>query len=299
LNTGQGTGCFKDAGAAWGLAALTGPLHFLAADFDGDGFTDLLCHQGKGLLLHNEDGKSFRPLSNPHLDYNSALPLGAAWGDFDNDGLLDLFVPQNGKCHLYHNNGDGTFTDVISQAGDLANLKGNVRTAVWGDLNLDGNLDLIVGFAEAPARIYLGDGKGRFTLGQSLSAFECTRGASGMALADWENAGNLDLLVMGEKTAGILINQCPRSPLHAPLRVRLPINQSLGALVRLYDWSDRPLGVRQVGLANNFSSQEPPEAFFAVKPGNYKVAIMYSNGETKQTNVAVTDKGFLLKVTRP
>ena len=299
LNTGQGQERFKDAGAAWGLAVLTGPLGLSVADVDGDGLTDVLCHQGTGLLLHNEEGKAFRSLASTHLDYSTAQPLGAAWGDFDNDGNLDLFVPQNGKCQLYRNNGDLTFTDVIAQAGGLAKLTGSVRTAVWGDVNLDGNLDLIVGFAEGPARIYLGDGKGKFNPGQSLSAFECTRGASGMALGDWDGDGDLDLLVLGEKCAGILINQCPRPPGMSVLRVRLPANRSLGALVRLYDKADKPMGVRQVGLAGCFSSQEPSEAFFAVKPGNYKVAVMSTNGTTKQSAVTVTDKGYLLKITQP
>jgi len=298
LNTGQGAARFKDVGAAWGVAALAAPLGLSPADCDGDGFTDILAYQATGLLLRNDDGKSFRPLASARLDYSAAQPVGAAWGDFDNDGNLDLFVPQAGKCHLYRNNGDLTFTDVTEHAGDLARLTGNVRTAVWGDVNLDGRVDLIVGFAEAPARIYLGDGKGKFSLGPPLGAFECTRGASGLALADWDGDGDLDLLVIGEKTAGILINQCPRPPGMSALRVRLPADQALGALVRLYDSVDKPIGVRQLGLAGCFGSQEPPEAFFAVRAGNHKVMVVFTNGVTKQTPVRVDDKGCLLKVTK-
>ncbi|MCY3023001.1 MAG: FG-GAP-like repeat-containing protein [Planctomycetota bacterium] len=295
LNTGQDPQRFKDAGAACGLTALTGAAGLAPADFDGDGFTDVLAHQGKALLLRNEEGKAFKPLPNPRLDFSAAEALGAAWGDFDNDGSLDLFVPGSGKCHLYRNNNDLTFTDVIPQAGDLARLTGNVRSAVWGDVNLDGNLDLIVGIAGAPARIYLGDGKGKLTLAASLAAFDCARSASGLALADWDGDGDLDLLVLGEKSAGILINQCPRPPGMSSLRVRLPSTYCPGTLVRLYDSADKPLGVRQLGLAGCFGSQSPQEALFAVKPGNYKVAFMYPNGESKQMPVSVGEMSCLVK----
>ncbi|MGD0088351.1 MAG: FG-GAP-like repeat-containing protein [Planctomycetota bacterium] len=301
LNSGPGPERFVSADKTWGALPGAAPVYggLSIADFDGDGFSDILCHQGKGLLFHNEEGKSFRQVPEPHLDYNTAQPLGAAWGDYDNDGSLDLFVPQNGKCCLFRNNKDNTFTNVIETSGDLAKIKGNARTAVWGDVNLDGNLDLIVGFSDGSVRVYLGDGKGKFKAQPPLNSFGCARGATGMALADLEGDGRLSLLVCGENSAGILVNAAPRVPDGpVPLRVRLHPSQAPGSLVRLYDMADKPLGVRQVGLITNFNSQEPQEALFAVKPGKYKVSILFTNGQTKQAAIVVDENGFLLKINK-
>jgi hypothetical protein len=68
--------------------------------------------------------------------------MGAAWGDYDNDGFLDLYVTNYGRSVLYHNNGDGTFTDVTDRAGVANNRWG--MTAVWFDYDNDGYLDLYV-----------------------------------------------------------------------------------------------------------------------------------------------------------
>lgn len=68
--------------------------------------------------------------------------MGAAVGDYDNDGYEDLFVTQYGRNILYHNNGDGTFTDVTAHAG-LAGA-GWSTSATWVDYDNDGKLDLIV-----------------------------------------------------------------------------------------------------------------------------------------------------------
>ena len=81
--------------------------------------------------------------------------MGAVWGDYDNDGLLALFVARPGTNALrpgtanilYHNNGDGTFTDVALQEG-VALLDNKLtsahKLATWGDYNNDGFLDLVV-----------------------------------------------------------------------------------------------------------------------------------------------------------
>jgi hypothetical protein len=74
----------------------------------------------------------------------------AVWGDYDNDGYLDLFVVNsggiegNGVSHLYHNNGNGTFTDVAASAGLGTVVNGRGAGAAWGDFDSDGSLDLFV-----------------------------------------------------------------------------------------------------------------------------------------------------------
>jgi hypothetical protein len=86
--------------------------------------------------------------------------MGVAVGDYDNDGYPDLFVTSYGRCILYHNNGDGTFTDVTDRAGLAA--PGWTTSAVWFDYDNDGKLDLFVcSFVEfgLDRRVVCGDNK--------------------------------------------------------------------------------------------------------------------------------------------
>jgi hypothetical protein len=87
--------------------------------------------------------------------------------DYNNDGFVDVFVSSSGRntpCHLFHNNGDGTFTDVAEAAG-VANLneEGGVMDAVWGDFDNDGWPDLYVVKWSAPNRLFRNNHDGTFT----------------------------------------------------------------------------------------------------------------------------------------
>ena len=91
---------------------------------------------------------------NLHQDHRGAWTdvgnsRGAAWGDYDNDGFIDLFVPQIGpggigsaRHFLYHNNRDGTFSRITT--GPVAAVVSACRGAVWGDYDNDGYLDLVL-----------------------------------------------------------------------------------------------------------------------------------------------------------
>src|SRR6185436_11365244 len=84
---------------------------------------------------------------------------GAAWGDYDNDGFIDLFVGNNSSSNaIYHNNGDGTFTKLTTAAPALDRGYGGA----WADFNNDGNLDLFVS-NQGANYLYRNDGGGVFT----------------------------------------------------------------------------------------------------------------------------------------
>jgi hypothetical protein len=308
LNKGEGPKRFLNASKEWGLGRSglgVGNGDFMSiADFDGDGFQDFLYNLGKGVLAHNEDGESFTVAGASKVSYSTwgQHKLGVAFGDYDNDGDLDLFVPQIGSGHLFKNNNDFTFTNVTASTGDLASLSGQGQSAAWGDVDSDGDLDLVVGFADRAARLFLNDGKGKFidaTDSSGFNKFAWTRDATGLAFADMDKDGDLDLLVTGESThAGILVNSALRGQ-RVPVRVRLPLSESPGTLVRLYDAAGNQVAVRQVGLVQNFSSQEPNETFFAVKPGSYKISLLRTGGTIQKYSFDAKADGYFLDVKFP
>jgi ASPIC/UnbV protein/VCBS repeat protein len=135
---------------------------------------------------------------------------GVAWGDYNNDGYLDLFVacgatevvpPGALNPVLYRNNGDGTFTDVTVSAG--LNVDKNSYSALWGDFDNDGYLDLFVaalGFGNGPNanRLYRNNGDGTFTDVAELVGLQLNDGVSphlGASWGDYDNDGFLDLVI--------------------------------------------------------------------------------------------------------
>jgi len=119
-------------------------------DFNSDGRPDILLlsavvENGKvrDLLLRNDGNATFTDITMAAGLATPRQSLGAAAGDFNNDGFPDLIVTGNGEQHLFRNKGDGTFEDVSTAAG-LTPLKGVVLGCGWVDLDQDGDLDLVL-----------------------------------------------------------------------------------------------------------------------------------------------------------
>jgi hypothetical protein len=144
-------------------------------DYDNDGRLDLfaaLDGTRPNRLYHNESDGIFKKMSAIEvgsLVNDRGFAGGVAWGDYDNDGFLDLFVASGwwsasgaarGKNFLYHNNGDGTFDRV--KTGSPANELGEFMTAHWVDYDRDGFLDLFIGqhgsLSSAPNHLYRNNG---------------------------------------------------------------------------------------------------------------------------------------------
>ncbi len=134
------------------------------------------------------------------LDIRPTMGPGAAWGDVDGDGWVDLFLPQGGgregssvaKSKLYRNRGDGTFEDASSRSG-LA-LEGAGMGALFFDADGDGDLDLFVA-NYGRNRFLLNDGSGRFSDASDAVGLGTDRWHAAVIAADYDRDGDLDLYV--------------------------------------------------------------------------------------------------------
>ena len=180
-DSGAGGGC------AWG-------------DYDNDGDLDLYAanyYSGANKLYRNDGGGTFvDATTSPLNDTNEGLAV--AWGDYDNDGDLDLYLVNNGQDNkLFRNDGGGAFSDVTS--GDLVG-GGYDFGWTWGDYDNDGDLDLYVSTGYCCNMLLRNDGGGTFTDDTTGPLGDATAYSIGTAFADYDGDGDLDIYVANAGT---------------------------------------------------------------------------------------------------
>jgi hypothetical protein len=181
------------------------------ADYNNDGWPDLLVANGfdsaptASFLYQNLGAGNFQLLTGANYISVDGSSVGVAWGDYDNDGLPDVFITNNGQPNeLYHNNGNGTFTRVT--AGDMLVDMALSVAASWGDYDNDDWLDLFVGNRDpntgAPAQpfLYHNNGDGTFAKVTAGPIAEALSSCGGCAWGDYDNDGFLDLFVSSLST---------------------------------------------------------------------------------------------------
>ena len=198
-----------------------------AADYDGDGWIDLLVtNYGRNKLFHNQRDGTFQEVGQEAGLDASGLFTSAVWFDYDNDGHLDLFLGhfveyskalerdcRTGSTYhycyplsydpypskLYRNNGDGTFHDVSEQSG-IGRFRGKAFSAVAVDIDGDGYLDLFVSNDSVSNFLFHNEGNGVFTeiglqAGVGYSDDGVARSGMGVDAADYDGDGKPDLFV--------------------------------------------------------------------------------------------------------
>jgi hypothetical protein len=251
----QGDGQFKECGESSGFGGQVGAANATHADIDNDGDLDVLLLRGgwewakRPTLLRNQGNGTFEDITAAAGLMTPIASHSGAWADYDNDGFVDLYMvgefstkrpdqknPKGGPDmrnagRLYHNNRNGTFTDVAASAG-VENFLW-AKGAAWGDYDNDGDPDLYVSNNGDADRLYRNDGNGKFTdvakqlgvTGPSLS-FSCW-------WWDYNNDGRLDLFVAN---FGNTLSEVVRSQLGEP---------TTGERPKLYR-NDGPAGFKDV-----------------------------------------------------
>ncbi|HEX3438486.1 MAG TPA: CRTAC1 family protein [Pseudacidobacterium sp.] len=220
-------GTFTDVTEKAGVAGGGYGQGVAVGDYDGDGFPDIYVTQyGRSILYHNNGDGTFTDVTEKAGVAAPGWSSSAVWFDYDNDGKLDLFVcrfvdfdkSKNLPCTaynkpgyciprlykpmpnwLFHNNGDGTFTDV-SQSSGIAKHLGKAWGVVAADLNNNGKMDLFVANDTVANFLFMNRGNGRFEeigalAGVGYSDTGHPRSGMGVDAADFNQDGWMDLFV--------------------------------------------------------------------------------------------------------
>lgn len=192
FNQNDLAGLTNDISNSWGVSW---------GDYDNDGFDDLYVAEydkTKGsFLYHNNRDGSFTKVTNSAITNDLGSAIAGTWGDYNNDGLLDLFVANNtGAVNaLYKNLGAGNFSRVTT--GAIANYGGYCHGASWVDYNNDGHLDLFV-TEFMPTRfnlLYKNNGDETFTEIKNTTLVQEAKYSIGATWADYDNDGDMDVFV--------------------------------------------------------------------------------------------------------
>ena len=227
LYRNNGDGTFTDVAGTAGVADTGYGMGCAVGDYDNDGFPDLyVTNFGANVFFHNNGDGTFTDITRETGTGDTRWGTSCAFVDYDNDGFLDLYVTNYVKytiesdqicmnkgarvyCDprlyegeldiLYHNNGDGTFTDVTEPAG-FSKAAGRGLALAWGDYDDDGDMDIYIANDADQNFLYHNNGDGTFTdvsltAGVGFSEDGEAENGMGADFGDYDNDGHLDLVV--------------------------------------------------------------------------------------------------------
>ncbi|MCP3904203.1 MAG: VCBS repeat-containing protein [Planctomycetes bacterium] len=239
--------------------------------------------------------------------------FGSAWGDYDNDGDPDLYVPRydaGSRGYLWRNDA-GTFTDVTVAAG-ISDTSGQ-RSACWGDVDNDGDLDLyIVMHSGTTDTLYENQGDGTFAVSASAGA---TGDGHDAVFVDYDNDGDLDIAVSRQSGTCALLQNGTNDTNYLKVRAigygrRGSNKAAVGVRVDVYTADGLTLlGRRDLGVARGFGGTEPLWAHFGglTNSVTYKVKVHFASGvqevdvvpSSTSTTIGATVISQMVTVTEP
>jgi hypothetical protein len=322
-NNGDGT--FIDVSKTSGVSAASGsyPMTVVAADYDNDGWPDIYvaCDSTPSWLFRNQHNGTFREeglergvaLSEDGLEQAG---MGVGVGDYDLDGSLDIF-----KTHfaddtnvLYHNDGKGNFDDVTTRSG----LGVETRYVGWGagivDLDNDGNPDLFVAtgsvYPEVEKRLpaypfrtprlvfrSLGDGRFEELIEEAGSGISAPHASRGCAFGDFDNDGDMDILVSNMNEPPSLLRNDVSGKNHwlKVLLVGVQTNRSaIGTRVTARYGSRRQ--AQEVSAQSSFYSTNDRRLHFGLgNESSADLTIRWTNGATETIPNVAADQLVVIR----
>lgn len=235
LYRNNGNGTFTNVTKQAGVGSPCWAMGVAVGDYNNDGWPDLLvtCLNGVVLYRNNGNGTFTNVTKRAGLAGDHGWATGASFADIDGNGYDDIFVPHYVVFHLhhlpkmgsaqtceyqgiavqcgprglegepdnlYHNNGNGTFTDISAKAGVQDTERLNGLTSIWTDFNHDGHLDLFVANDSGPNYLYINNGHNHFTNDAMMSGVAYSQNGyeqanMGVALGDYMHTGRFNIAI--------------------------------------------------------------------------------------------------------
>ena len=326
LYRNKGDGLFEDISESSGIRAPQGYYAFtaVATDFNGDGWLDIYvaCDSTPNLFFVNNGDGTFTDFAtetglafNEHGNEQGGMGLGV--GDLDNDGLLDIIKTNfaGDYPNVYHNLGDGIYEDLVIRAG----LGANPQFVGWGvqlvDLDNDGlqdvfqvnghvypELDAQTNINETfrqPGVVYRNLGGGRFEDVSALAgpAVQQQRSSRGAAFGDFDNDGDVDVLVMNMSEQVSLFRNDLDSTNHwlrVKLRGTVSNRDAIGAVIRVTAGGSTQ--ARAVLSQDSYLSHSDLRAHFGLGSATSadSITVQWPSGKTEDFPGAAADQEVLL-----
>ncbi|MBI1176447.1 hypothetical protein GC207_03305 [bacterium] len=288
LYRNDGNGTFTSAASGAMLTDAGGGTSASWADYDNDGDLDLFVANRDGVnFLYRNDGQAgFTKITTGEIATDVADSNAGIWGDYDNDGWLDLYVangdtPANQANFLYHNNHDGTFTKTIT--GAPVTDTDFSASPVWVDYDNDGHLDLFIANATGGNTLYHNDGNTNHWLKIDLVGSLSNRSAIGAKIKVTAQIGGTTLTQMRQVSGdGGFVSQ--------NLTSHFGLGDATSVSTVRVEWpSGRTTVLTDVTADQRLTINEGDAAFTHVLPdglqgndGNYYAGTLYSPGMRSQ-----------------